>query len=142
MLVNRLRVALLVGATAVSATGCSVVNAYEDPLLVGDWKLKDNASSKMSIDLDGDGKSTIAVTLTLPGGTMEAGTISYKLDWEQSKEDEFEIKFACTTTTFPTVNCDGQDFKMECSPNEEGDELDCKALDGIWTDPNFDWVDD
>jgi hypothetical protein len=127
-----------------AASGCTVINEYEDPELVGDWKLKNDSNSKMSIDLEGDGKSTIGIQLT-SGSMVENGTITYKLDWEQTRESEYEIKFKCSNSSF-SFGCTDMDFKMECEPKKEGKELDCKAVSGIWvnpgSNPDFDWEDD
>lgn len=120
---------------ALGSVGCTAVNSYDDPALVGDWKLTINEASEMSIDLDGEGDGTIAATVTLGDGSMRMGEIVYDIDWEQTSDDEFELDWACQSGP---AGCSGASFIMDCESQNEGDEMECLARSG-WDDPAFDW---
>jgi hypothetical protein len=128
-----LSAALLVAVAFASvgvSTGCTVINAFEDPALVGDWELDVNPETTMDIELNGDGD---AVILAEVNGI--SGEFRYDLDWKQEDEDEFEIDFNCQESP---VGCDQADFTMACEASSSGDNLDCVA-DRFWVDPDFEW---
>ncbi len=118
----------LVYALTASSLGCSVINAYEDPVVVGDWKLEINGQSRMTLELDGGGDARIQVAEPM-------GEIRYRLEWIQVDTDEFEIAFDCRSSP---VGCEGGDFVMDCEASGSGNDLDCTARSG-WQDPVFNW---
>jgi len=107
---------LVLLAAALSCGGCSVINEYEDPALVGRWK-GDNSSpesNKMTIDLDGKGDADIA----FQGGVI----VELDIKWEYKSERKYELKFECAN-----AGCGVQEFEFECKANTDGDELECES---------------
>jgi hypothetical protein len=124
----------------VALTGCTVINEYQDPPIVGDWKGKPDTvyvNDKMSLDLDGDGKGTIMHTVA--GGT-DVHESHFDIDWEYHSTDEYDIEWDCKDST--AGSCGGLDFTLRCDINGDGDELDCEDRSNVWTVPEVDWVDD
>ena len=103
-----------------------MVNAFEDPPLVGKWDLDINPDSNMDIEVNGDGDAKILSTM---------GEHRYDIDWTQEKDDEFDLDMKCTSHPF---GCTDQDFKMVCDTSTSGNNLDCKAL-SHWDPPDFEF---
>ena len=109
-------------------TGCTFINAYEDPVLVGKWKSPDpfvagdsSTKNKMKAELDGDGKATLF--FSDGSGNYSA---DYDLKWEQTDEKEYLIEYDCDSTSFPN-GCNGLSFDMDCEADNAGDDLECKC---------------
>lgn len=114
----------------IASVGCTVVNAYEDPVIVGQWKHEQNADTRMDIDVDGDGDSRIRV-VDPPGSENR-----YDLDWEQADPNEFEITFKCRSSA---VGCEMLDFVMDCDASRSGNDLDCTPRSGWIEGTVFNW---
>lgn len=116
-------------ALATGATGCTFINAYEDPALVGEWQTDPvpntaNRINKLEVDLDGEGKATL---------WYEVGGIElrdkFKLEWEQDDDREFELELRCSSSWEPlhVEDCKEYDFGMVCEVDKKGNDLDCSA---------------
>jgi hypothetical protein len=102
-------------AAALSCGGCSVINEYEDPTLVGKWEGDDTSpeSNEMDIELDGKGDATIA---------FQGGNVELDIKWEYKTPTKYELKFECSN-----AGCGVQDFEFECKEKKEGEELECES---------------
>ncbi|RLB59868.1 MAG: hypothetical protein DRI90_14895 [Deltaproteobacteria bacterium] len=132
--------AAAVVAAVASLNSCTVVNEYQDPPIVGDWKPKPETrhrDNKMSIDLEGDGDGTIMFTLS-GDDTLHEG--DFDIEWDYHSEDEYDIDWECKSST--AGPCGGLDFTIRCDINSDGDELDCVERGDLWDVPEFEWVDD
>ncbi|MBW2530462.1 MAG: hypothetical protein JRI55_03220 [Deltaproteobacteria bacterium] len=114
-------------AAALSLCACSVVNAYEDPALVGDWESEDPIANgernQLEADLDGEGKATIFYT----PDNVYLHQDELDLRWEQTDEEEFEIELDCELSTLFAGGCGAHDFRMVCDVKDDGDELRCES---------------
>jgi hypothetical protein len=118
-------------AAALLCSGCSVINEFEDPTLVGSWK-GDNASpADNDMDIELDGKGDAKLFLSAGGTNFEVG---YDIKWEQIRDNKFELKHECDQSK-TTVDCAGLDVEFECKVNTDGDELECDT-----ETPNFSGV--
>jgi hypothetical protein len=123
-----------------STTGCSALNAYEDPAAVGDWQSREATAggrrSSMSVELEGDGSATLNYVLQSdPATALED---EFSLRWEQVGESKFELRMQCETSSLLGTGCASHDFTMSCAPEGGGDELECTG-NGIWATFNFQW---
>ena len=129
---QRARALLVAGGWALATASCTFINAYEDPALVGDWESRDpfiagdnSTKNSMTAELEGDGKATLYFQLS---GELTVYSAKNKITWEQSDEEEFLIKFKCSSTNLPSGAC-LDTFYMECEADSAGDELECKCED-------------
>ena len=119
-------------------TGCSVINAYEDPLAVGDWEAKDSIGDErntMALELDGDGEADLHFLIN-PDPTVH--TESFDISWEQSGSDSFELDMECQSSTLLGNSCGDADFTMDCDVKGGGDRLECEG-DKTWETYAFEW---
>ncbi|MBW2454986.1 MAG: hypothetical protein JRI68_10765 [Deltaproteobacteria bacterium] len=120
-----------------SLWGCTFINEYEDPPIVGDWK-RDipnvESGDKMSIDVDGRGDGVLFFTV---GGGPDVLEGDFDIKWTYRSNDEFELDWECDSDA-----CGGLDFTLRCDINSGGDELECVDRSEVWTPAEFDWVDD
>jgi hypothetical protein len=117
--------------------GCSVINAYEDPLIVGDWKRdlpSGDSDDEMSIEVDGKGDGTLFFTVS---GSTDVIEGEFDIDWKHRKPDQFTLDWECSNSA-----CVGLDFTLRCDINTKGDELECEDRSDVWLTPEFDWKDD
>ncbi len=103
-----------------------MINAFEDPPIVGKWELDLNPDTTLDIEVDGDGDATIISTI---------GEHRYDVEWTQEDVDEFELEFQCEQTP---MGCVDADFKMDCETSSTGNNLDCTAR-SLWDPPDFEW---
>ena len=121
-----------VAALAFALGGCTAINAFDDPPIVGDWKGGSQPGNEMTVELEGEGDAILLYSLS-----DQNGSDRFKLRWEQSDIDEYELKMRCQEGSF---GCDGHDFTMKCSISGDFDELDCRTGAQLWANyPNFDW---
>jgi hypothetical protein len=123
MPVGRIWLILALGA----CTGCTAINSFEDPALVGEWELDVYPDTKMEILVNGDGDATLFDT--------NLAEYRYDLDWAHEDPDEFEIDFKCRQDP---AGCDQRDFVMKCEASSSGNNLDCQAQ-SLWDPPDFEW---
>lgn len=110
-----------------ACTSCTAINSFDDPTLVGQWRLDVYEDSRMDIEVDGDGDAVIFDT--------SFSEYRYDLDWTQEDEDEYDIDFKCRQDP---LGCAGRDFVMKCKTSSSGNNLDCQAQ-SLWDPPDFEW---
>lgn len=107
--------------------GCTVVNGYDDPALVGDWEspepIANGEHNRLEVDLDGEGKATI---LYSPDGVY-LHEDRFEHEWQQTDEEEFEVELTCRFSSLLDRACGAHDFAMTCDAKSGGDELRCES---------------
>lgn len=125
-----------VGLVAVLALGgCSLANKFEDPAAVGDWQgVTGDTRNRMSLEVSGGGDAKVFYTQA-----MAPGEDSFTITWEQSDEQEFELKLRCVSGT---NGCNDNDPVLVCDANGDGDELTCRTSHRLWLTYPFNWAAD
>jgi hypothetical protein len=133
-------VALLFG------NGCSFVNAYDDPGLVGAWETNNlrvspdgsEAVDVLSADAEGTGTASLHFSLEPDPALQE---VRFKLGWEQEDERKFQLAMDCTYSSLGTADCDtNEDFTFRCETSVDENAMICSG-DQTWTGLTFDdWV--
>ena len=139
----RLGVTTSLLAGVASLCGCTFINAYDDPLIVGDWKREVpniESGDEMSIEVDGSGDGKLFFIVSGEPTVREGG---FDIEWKYRSPDEFTLDWECADNT-----CGGLDFTLRCDINSGGDELECVDRSGVWTptpgdtEAKFLWVED
>jgi hypothetical protein len=133
-------------APALLLTGCSFVNAYEEPGLVGGWH-----STSYQVNADGTQRALDDLNAAVDGlGNAHLHFIVesdpllhdeiFDLVWEQRSESRFVLTMTCLDSSLGPDGCDGSDFTMSCTSADEG-VMACTG-DGAWSNIPFDWTKD
>jgi hypothetical protein len=94
--------------------GCSLINEYEDPTIVGRWRADQH---ELTLDLNGSGKGSLHFGLE-PAAFVD----TYRIEWEHDDIDVFLLELSCRSSTGPGP-CNDHD--LEC--DVDGDTMRCKA---------------
>jgi hypothetical protein len=127
---------LVLGLLAFASSSCTLVNAFEDPLVVGDWRSAANTSNRMEVELDGGGSARLFYTVNMGPETFED---RFDIEWEQTSSERFRFTMTCRSSTQFAGECSGENFTMSCSIDDDGEDLRCTG-DRVWaTYPDLNW---
>lgn len=117
------------------SSGCSLVNAFDDPAIVGDWEGLQNPNNQMNIDVEGDGEVTLFYEVEeLPGVSQHDG---FEVSWEYDDSDTFVLSLTCTVTT---TGCDNNNPVLVCNIEDGDDIVDCSTDHPFWVGyQHLDW---
>jgi hypothetical protein len=118
--------------------GCSLINAFEDPPVVGSWSGRVDERNELEVDLLGEGSATLHYSLVNdPTGYIDR----FDLDWEQTDIEEYALSMRCVESTHPQ-GCDDNDPELSCDAASDGSELDCTTDHPLWQSYDMNWDED
>lgn len=133
---------------SIGISSCNDGSGETDPI-VYDWISTDDIDgmdSELSFDSDGRGEALIYAFIAVEtdeGIVRPLIEFEYELEWEKSRNEEYDIELKNTGTCIVAINeCfdgdNGYDFEMECEMNSRHDELECEGDNG-WEDYEFEF---
>lgn len=125
-----MRRAITVAALAVACAGCSAVNGYENPPVLGEWRGATQPENELFLGLEGDGEAEIYGLETPPSFRDDS-----ELTWEQVDETRYELTLRCFQST---RECPAN-YVLECELVTETS-LVCATSFNLFDGYTFDWT--
>ncbi len=120
------------------ACGCTAINAFDDPALVGEWQSDGTIAgfrNRLSIELDGSGDATIYAGTSDPA---LADRFDFDVEWTQRGPERFRVELDCESSSALGGDCQSADFIMTCNVAPEETDMRCNGSDG-WASYTFAW---
>lgn len=115
--------------------GCTAINAFDDPALVGEWRSAGTIAglrNALSVELDGSGDATLYVGSDDPATPHR---FDFDVEWTQRGPERFRLELDCAGSPIG-VDCTG--FILTCNVAADETDMRCNGSDG-WASYTFAW---
>ena len=121
--------AMCCAALGLLVCGCTVINAFDDPGVVGEWRSQNRVDGKrneLTVELNGDGDAKMF--LFIDGARHRE---LFDIDWTQRGPEKFRLVMSCQQSQYRPGQCDG--FRMVCRDVAVGDDSMSCTADGFYS---------
>jgi hypothetical protein len=123
--------------SCLACAGCTAINAYEDPPIVGKWAGTTDSRNAMIAKVEGEGEVVLHYQFT-NDPAMTPHQDHFEMEWEYEDDHNFQLKFRCIEST-AMDGCADNDPAVLCEINNDGDKMGCATEHPLWMGYTIDW---